>query len=81
MKNIINSKQLGSLIKTCRKSIFLTQKELAGACGTGIRFIQELEKGKETCSLGKALWVLKMLGVKLEAKTPLDLEQHEHNRK
>lgn len=75
MKNIITAKQLGRLIKLSRKSISLTQKELAGACGSGIRFIQELERGKQTCSLGKALWVAKMLGIKLEAKFPEGLDE------
>lgn len=68
MKTIVTTKQLGRLVKTVRKSIPLTQKELAGACGTGIRFIQELEKGKPTCSLGKSLKVLKMLGIHLEVR-------------
>lgn len=79
MKNIATPKQLGHLIKLGRKSISLTQKELAGACGTGIRFIQELERGKVTCSLGKALWVTKMLGIKLEAKIPDEFET-KHDR-
>jgi hypothetical protein len=48
----------------------VTQKELAAACGTGIRFIRELEKGKASCELGKALLVAAMLGIKLEALPP-----------
>lgn len=65
MKRIITAKQLGLLIKSTRKANGLTQKELAGACGTGVRFIQELERGKVTCSLGKALNVVRMLGIAL----------------
>ena len=70
MKSITTEKQLGRLIKEIRKQQGLTQKELAGACGTGVRFIQELEKGKSTCEIGKALWVIKMLGMKLLMRIP-----------
>jgi HTH-type transcriptional regulator/antitoxin HipB len=80
MKSIATAKQLGRLIKSGRKSIFLTQKELAGACGTGIRFIQELERGKVTCSLGKALWVAQMLGIRLEATLPNESDGVKHDR-
>lgn len=66
IKRIVTAKQLGLLVKSTRKENGLTQKELAGACGTGVRFIQELEKGKATCSLGKALGVVRMLGIVLK---------------
>ena len=36
------------------------------ACGTGVRFIVELEAGKETCQLGKALLVEQMLGLNID---------------
>jgi hypothetical protein len=39
----------------------------------GPRFIIELEKGKPRCELGKALVVLQMLGITLNANSP-DLE-------
>lgn len=70
MKIVGTAKQLGVLIKNVRKAHGLTQKELAGACGTGVRFIQELEKGKSTAELGKSLYVAKMLGLTLEVKLP-----------
>lgn len=70
MKTITTEKQLGRLIKEIRKQQGLTQKELAGACGTGVRFIQELEKGKPTSEMGKVLWVIKMLGMKLFIRLP-----------
>jgi hypothetical protein len=43
-----------------------TQKELALTSGTGLRFIIELEKGKETCQIGKVLTVLQTLGIRLQ---------------
>jgi len=65
-----NTKELGELIKTVRKSQELTQSELAGACGTGVRFIVDLEKGKPTSEVEKVILVTTMLGIKLEAKIP-----------
>jgi len=34
--------------------------------GTGLRFVSDLEQGKPTCQLGKALSLLHTLGVTLE---------------
>lgn len=63
---IINStKELGNLIKITRKLQGLTQADLAVAAGVGIRFIVDLENGKETAQLGKALNILMMLGLKV----------------
>jgi hypothetical protein len=35
-------------------------------CGTGLRFIVDLEKGKPTCHIGKTLQVLQALGLSIE---------------
>ena len=40
-------------------------------CGTGLRFIVDLEKGKPTCQIGKTIGVLRALGLAIET-TPLD---------
>lgn len=63
-------KELGDLIKKVRKQQKLTQAEVAGASGTGVRFIVDLEKGKPTSEIGKALRIILMLGIKLEAHEP-----------
>lgn len=57
--------ELGGLVKKERKSMGLTQAELALASGTGMRFISDLENGKPTCQIGKTLTVLKTLGIRL----------------
>ena len=62
--------QIGGMIRDTRKSMGVTQKDLALTSGTGLRFIIELEKGKETCELGKALRVLQTLGIKLTLTPP-----------
>jgi y4mF family transcriptional regulator len=61
---------IGKLIRTTRKQLGSTQKDLALTSGTGLRFIIELEKGKETCELGKVLTVLKTLGIKMALTPP-----------
>jgi len=64
---IKNSEQLGKLIRTKRTLLKVTQKELALAAGTGLRFIIELERGKETCRIGKVFDVFQALGISFHA--------------
>lgn len=59
-------KDISSQIRTRRKSLGFTQAECAAFCGVGIRFLSELENGKESIHLGKTLHVLKMLGLNLQ---------------
>ena len=61
---------IGKLIRETRKKLGVTQKALALTSGTGLRFIIELERGKETCEIGKALTVLTTLGVKMTLTPP-----------
>jgi y4mF family transcriptional regulator len=62
--------QVGKLIRDTRKKLGVTQKDLALTSGTGMRFIIDLEKGKETCEVGKALAVLNTLGIKITFTQP-----------
>lgn len=66
--------QFGVLIRKRRKALRLTQEELALAVNVGPRFIAELEAGKATCQLGKALTVAHAVGVRLidAAEDPSD---------
>lgn len=66
---ISTSDALGSLIKSERKRQKVTQAELAALAGVGIRFLRELENGKETCQVGLALNVVETLGIALTANT------------
>jgi len=59
----MNAKQLGKLIKNRRKNLGMKQADLALVSGTGVRFISDLENGKETCEIGKVLKVLENLGM------------------
>lgn len=65
---------IGKLVRDTRKALGVSQHDLALTSGTGQRFISELENGKSTCQLGKALVVLQTLGIKLQLKSPVDIE-------
>ena len=54
-------------VKYHRKKLGLTQKELAAKAGVGIRFIREIEQGKETLQLNKVNQVLDLFGFSLTA--------------
>jgi len=56
---------LGVFVKTKRKAVKLTQPELAEKAGVGLRFIRELEQGKETLRLDKVNQVLRLFGSEL----------------
>lgn len=62
MTNIITQ------IKDQRKKIGLTQVEFAKRAGVGLRFLRELEQGKQTIRMDKLLQVLDFLGFHLEIK-------------
>jgi y4mF family transcriptional regulator len=63
-------KQIGELVRSVRKQMDATQKDLAMTSGTGLRFIIELEQGKPTCQVGKVLTVLNTLGVTISLAPP-----------
>ena len=63
-------KQIGTLIRDTRKLQGLRQDELAAASGVGLRFLVELEAGKETAQLGKTLTVLAALGCAIDITPP-----------
>lgn len=63
---------LSNFVKSKRKSVKLTQPELAEKAGVGLRFIRELEQGKESLRLDKVNQVLQLFGYQVGAvrKTP-----------
>lgn len=63
MQVVLDSKSFGLLIRTERKAQKLTQEQLAGLTGVGVRFVRELEAGKESCQIGRALQVAASLGL------------------
>ncbi|MBX2989211.1 MAG: helix-turn-helix transcriptional regulator [Bdellovibrionaceae bacterium] len=65
MRNIRSLEDIGTIVRQTRKARGLSQEELARISGVGRRFISELEHGKKTMEFGKALHVLKRLGLDL----------------
>jgi y4mF family transcriptional regulator len=61
-------------VKEKRWSAKLTQPQLAEKAGVGLRFVRDLEQGKETLRVDKVNQVLKLFGFAL-APTPLDKNQ------
>jgi y4mF family transcriptional regulator len=64
---LIDSKSFGAAVRTYRKRQGATQIQLAAAANTGVRFIGDLENGKPSIQLNKALHVADILGLKIEA--------------
>jgi y4mF family transcriptional regulator len=71
---ITDIQALGKAIRQQRKAMGLTQLDAAGLCGVGERYLSELERGKESASLGKAMQVMNRLGLKLEVRSQHLLE-------
>jgi len=57
--------KIGTYIKQERKKAGLTQEEFAMRSGLGLRFVRELEQGKETVRLDKVNQALAMFGMEV----------------
>ncbi len=55
-------KNVGQYVKQKRKQVGLTQVELAKSAGVGLRFVRELEGGKETLRCDTVNQVLALFG-------------------
>ncbi len=53
-------------IKDRRRLVGLTQKDLAERAGVGLRFVRDLEQGKESLRLDKVNQVLALFGHRME---------------
>ena len=69
MKTVRTSAELGQAIRTERKRLAVTQKELAMVAGVGLRFLIELERGKPTARLEGVFKVLQALGLRIHIET------------
>ena len=58
---------LAQFVKQKRKLVNLTQPELAEKAGVGLRFVRELEQGKQSLRLDKVNQVLKLFGAEVGA--------------
>lgn len=67
MENI----SLSAYVKQMRKQYDLTQVDLSEKAGVGLRFVRELEQGKQTLRMDKVNQVLNLFGSEL-APTTID---------
>jgi len=56
---------IGKIIRYRRKELKVTQAKVAGLSGVGQRYLSELERGKPTIEIGKAIQVLQKLGLEI----------------
>ncbi len=57
--------QLARQVRRQRRLSRLTQTELAGLAGVGLRFVSDLENAKPGLEIGRVLRVTRMLGLQL----------------
>lgn len=56
---------LSEFVKQKRNNVKLTQPDLAGKAGVGLRFLRDLEQGKSTLRMDKVNQVLQLFGYEL----------------
>ena len=61
----MNDKSLSEYVKLMLKEHNLTQVELSEKSGVGLRFVRELEQGKQTLRLDKVNQVLSLFGMEV----------------
>lgn len=65
MANVRSTADIGAIIRSRRRELGYTQAEFANRVGVGTTYLSNLENGKETAEIGKALHILMMLGLDL----------------
>ena len=66
---ITNSLSFGHAIRQRRKELGYTQSDLSDFTGLSISFLSDLERGKKTAELEKAILVANTLGLDLLLKS------------
>ncbi len=70
MAEITNASDFGKRVREERKRYGLRQEEVALGAGVGLRFLSELENGKPTIELERALNVARSLGLEMHVDVP-----------
>ncbi len=63
---------LSTTVKMLRKQYNLTQEELSLKSGVGLRFVRDLEQGKETLRLDKVNLLLDFFNYEMVATSKID---------
>ncbi len=72
---------LSDFIKEKRKQLKLTQPELAERAGVGLRFVRELEQGKQSVRLDKVNQVLALFGSEMGVQSITNYESENYDSK
>ncbi|MEA3267347.1 MAG: helix-turn-helix domain-containing protein [Candidatus Fermentibacteria bacterium] len=75
--HVTSVKEFGEKIRLKRKMLGLTIKRVAGLSGIGPRYLSELERGKSTIEMGKALHVANSLGLELIVQSRSKLQMRD----
>jgi y4mF family transcriptional regulator len=68
--------KISEQVKRLREKAKMTQRELADRAGVGLRFIRDLEQGKQTVRSDKVNQVLALFGYHLEALKDHESDAH-----
>lgn len=70
---VTDAKDFGKMIRKRRKELGYTQAYLSEFSGFSVSFISDLENGKSTTEIGKALYLANILGLDCILKPRGDL--------
>jgi y4mF family transcriptional regulator len=73
------STPVATYLRQKRRSLKLTQPDLAQKAGVGLRFVRDLEQGKTTLRMDKVNQVLRLFGQQLGPQ-PIDRQQLTHEK-
>ena len=67
MAHLRSAKDFGRIIRDERRRQGMTQADLAGLADVGVTFLSQLENGKDSAEIGKAIQVMTILGIDIDA--------------
>ncbi len=74
-------KYMGRVIRDTRRKKKMTQGDLADIAGTSVKFISNVERGKETVQIDKVLNLTRALELYLYVTTePINISDRDHER-
>ncbi len=68
--------ELGKLVRAHRKSRQLTLEDASGLSKLSVRFLSEMERGKQTAEIGKVLKAIRCLGLEVVVQPSASAERN-----
>ena len=78
MEVVMDTITLGKIIRAARKEKKMTLADLSLYCNVGVRFLSELENGKPTIELGKALKVMSTLNIEIVTMQTSEMQKRHY---